>query len=176
MRSGRWDVLMLDEVNNAVHLGLLDIAEVLVLVDELPEGMDLVLTGRDAPQELVDRADIVSEVVEVKHPHQQGQTGKKGIEWELWILRRRYNMKRIILILVILAALVYWQWPTIAGWWEGWQADRAAQELLDQGAVQEDGTVTVDDELDPELNAIQNELDGVSLDARAELDALEQEQ
>ncbi|HXK36632.1 MAG TPA: cob(I)yrinic acid a,c-diamide adenosyltransferase [Candidatus Paceibacterota bacterium] len=81
MRSGRWDILILDEVHNAVQLGLLELAEVLLILDELPEGMDLILTGRDAPQELIDRADIVSEVVEVKHPYQQGQTGKKGIEW-----------------------------------------------------------------------------------------------
>ncbi|HXV26878.1 MAG TPA: cob(I)yrinic acid a,c-diamide adenosyltransferase [Candidatus Paceibacterota bacterium] len=81
MRSGRWDMLILDEVNNAVHLGLIPLSAVLSLVDELPAGMDVILTGRDARQELMDRADIVSEVREVKHPYQDGETGKKGIEW-----------------------------------------------------------------------------------------------
>jgi cob(I)alamin adenosyltransferase len=47
----------------------------------VPDGVDLVLTGRDAHPELVARADIVSEVREVKHPYQQGQKGEKGIEW-----------------------------------------------------------------------------------------------
>ena len=81
MLSGKWDTLILDEVNNAIHLDLLDIADVVALVRALPEGMDLVLTGRDARQELSDLADIVSEVQEVKHPYQQGQKGKKGMEW-----------------------------------------------------------------------------------------------
>lgn len=81
MLSGRWDVLILDEVNNAIALDLLPLDDVLTLIDRLPDGMDLVLTGRDARAELVERADIVSEVLEVKHPYQKGETGKKGIEW-----------------------------------------------------------------------------------------------
>ena len=81
MRSGRWDMLILDEINNAIHLGLLDVAEVLAVTGELPEGMDLILTGRDAPAEFIELADIVSDVREVKHPYQEGQKGKKGIEW-----------------------------------------------------------------------------------------------
>ena len=81
MLSGRWDMLILDEVNNAIALELLDNADVLELVHALPNTMDLVLTGRDAPQALIDSADIVSEVREIKHPYQQGQQGKKGIEW-----------------------------------------------------------------------------------------------
>jgi cob(I)alamin adenosyltransferase len=81
MRSGRWDMLILDEVNNAIHLDLLPLDAVLSLVRELPAGMDLVLTGRDARPELVELADIVSEVHEVKHPYQSGTKGKKGIEW-----------------------------------------------------------------------------------------------
>lgn len=81
MLSGRWDMLILDEVNNAIALDLLPLDDILALIDRMPDGMDLVLTGRDARQELIDRADIVSEVQEVKHPYQQGQKGKKGIEW-----------------------------------------------------------------------------------------------
>lgn len=81
MLSGSWNMLILDEVNNAVELGLLEASDVLALMNELPEGMDLVLTGRGAPQEFIDRADLVSEVVEVKHPYQQGVQAKKGIEY-----------------------------------------------------------------------------------------------
>jgi cob(I)alamin adenosyltransferase len=81
MLSGRWDMVILDEVNNAVHLGLLSVGDVVAVIDSLPAGMDLILTGRDAPEEFVERADIVSEVNEIKHPYQSGQKGKKGIEW-----------------------------------------------------------------------------------------------
>lgn len=81
MLSRKWDMLILDEVNNAIHLGLLSVDDVTAVIDGLPDGMDLILTGRDAPQELVARADIVSEVHEIKHPYQQGKKGKKGIEW-----------------------------------------------------------------------------------------------
>lgn len=81
MHSGTWDMLILDEVNNAVHLELIALSDVLALVDELPERMDMILTGRDARQELIERADIVSEVREIKHPYQDGEDGQKGIEW-----------------------------------------------------------------------------------------------
>jgi len=81
MMAGRWDMLILDEVNNAIHLDLLPLESVLALVRALPEGMDLVLTGRDARPELTELADIVSEIGEVKHPYQQGTKGRKGVEW-----------------------------------------------------------------------------------------------
>lgn len=81
MRSGRWDMLILDEINNAVHLDLVALSDVVDVVRQLPKGMDLILTGRDARRELVELADIVSDVKEVKHPYQQGTKGKKGIEW-----------------------------------------------------------------------------------------------
>jgi cob(I)alamin adenosyltransferase len=81
LHSGKWHMLILDEISNAVHLGLLPVAQVLSMVDELPVHMDLILTGRDAPAEFIERADIVSEVKEVKHPYNKGQKGKRGIEW-----------------------------------------------------------------------------------------------
>ncbi len=81
MLGGAWDMLILDEVNNAIQLGLLALADVVDLVDRLPDGMDLVLTGRDARDELKERADIVSEVQEIKHNYNTGQKGRKGIEW-----------------------------------------------------------------------------------------------
>ncbi|MEK7600713.1 MAG: cob(I)yrinic acid a,c-diamide adenosyltransferase [Patescibacteria group bacterium] len=81
MESGAWGMLILDEVHNALALGLLKLSAVESLVDALPQGMDLMLTGRDAPQSLVDRADIVSEIKEIKHPYQEGKKGVKGVEW-----------------------------------------------------------------------------------------------
>ena len=81
MGSGNWDMLILDEVHNAIHLGLLTVEEVMPLIDQLPEGKDLILTGRDARQEFINRADIVSEVKEIKHIFNKGTKGKKGLEW-----------------------------------------------------------------------------------------------
>lgn len=81
MLSGKWDMLILDEVSNAVHLELIVLSDVLTFIDDLPEGMDLILTGRDARPELTERADIVSEVHDVKHPYHEGEDGQKGIEW-----------------------------------------------------------------------------------------------
>ncbi len=81
MRSGRWDMLVLDEVNNAIHLGLLEEEDVAAFAASLPEGMDLIMTGRDARQSLIDMADIVSDIREVKHPFSEGTEGTKGIEW-----------------------------------------------------------------------------------------------
>ncbi|MEK7194919.1 MAG: cob(I)yrinic acid a,c-diamide adenosyltransferase [Patescibacteria group bacterium] len=81
MLSGNWNLLILDEVHNAIQLGLLTVEEVMPMVDGLPESMDLILTGRDARQEFIDRADIVSEVKEIKHIYNTGVKGKKGVEW-----------------------------------------------------------------------------------------------
>ncbi len=81
MLSGKWNMLILDEIHNAIALNLVSVADIHKLIDDLPQGMDLVLTGRDALPELMDRADIVSEVREVKHLYNTGQKGKKGIEW-----------------------------------------------------------------------------------------------
>ena len=79
--TGHWSMLILDEVNNAVHLGLIPLGDLLSFMDDVPAGMDLIVTGRDARREVIDRADIVSEVRELKHPYQEGESGTKGIEW-----------------------------------------------------------------------------------------------
>ncbi|MEK9208889.1 MAG: cob(I)yrinic acid a,c-diamide adenosyltransferase, partial [Patescibacteria group bacterium] len=72
---------ILDEINNAIHLGLLSVVDVLEMMRDMPAGMDIILTGRDAPAQFLELADIVSEISEVKHPYQQGVDGEKGIEW-----------------------------------------------------------------------------------------------
>ena len=81
MLSGNWELLILDEINNAIQLGLVPVEDVLALCDLLPDGMDLMLTGRNAMPQIIERADLVSEVVEIKHPYQEGKNGEKGIEW-----------------------------------------------------------------------------------------------
>ena len=81
MLSGRYDVLILDEVNVAVHLGLLDVSEVTALVRERPENVHLILSGRYAREEVIRLANLVSEVRNVKHPYDQGIEAEKGIDY-----------------------------------------------------------------------------------------------
>ena len=67
MCSGKYDVIMLDEINIAVYLGLLNTGEILNMIKIKPAGVELVLTGRYAKDEIIAAADLVSEIVEVKH-------------------------------------------------------------------------------------------------------------
>ena len=80
MLSGKYDIIVLDEVNVALWFGLLTEDAVLSLIDERPPLVELVLTGRRAPQSLVVRADLVTEMKEVKHYYQDGVVARKGIE------------------------------------------------------------------------------------------------
>lgn len=80
METGSWDVIILDEINVAVHFDLIPLQDVLSLLDRKPEGLEMVLTGRRAPQELIDRADLVTEMREVKHYYHSGVPARRGIE------------------------------------------------------------------------------------------------
>ncbi len=79
--SGTWDLIVLDEINYAVKFGLLDAQEILELIKIRPPQMHLVFTGRDAPIELIDAADLVTEMKLVKHPFKQGIKAQAGIEF-----------------------------------------------------------------------------------------------
>jgi len=79
--SGRYDMVILDEINVAVHLGLIDEGDALRLLEEKPPGVHLVLTGRDAPASFVERADLVTEMREVKHHYHEGVKAQVGIEF-----------------------------------------------------------------------------------------------
>jgi len=78
--SGQYDIVVLDEVNVTVWFGLLTVKEVLAVLDERPAHVEIILTGRRAPQELIERADLVTEMREIKHYYQQGVPARKGIE------------------------------------------------------------------------------------------------
>jgi cob(I)alamin adenosyltransferase len=80
MLSGEFDIVVLDEVNVSIWFGLLSTEEVLAFLDRRPERVEIVLTGRRAPQELIERADLVTEMREVKHYYQQGVPARNGIE------------------------------------------------------------------------------------------------
>ena len=79
--SGSYRLVILDEINNAVHTGLLAVAEVIDLLADKPDHVDLILTGRDAAPEILERADLVTEMRDIKHPFQQGILAKKGIDY-----------------------------------------------------------------------------------------------
>lgn len=80
--SGHWDMIILDEVNNAIHLGLISIDKTMKCIDDmLPHIEHLICTGRDCLPELVAKADLVTEMREIKHPFEDGITGKKGLEY-----------------------------------------------------------------------------------------------
>jgi cob(I)alamin adenosyltransferase len=81
MESGEYDLLILDEVNNALSTGLLPLEQVLEFLDAKPADFNIVLTGRGAPPALIDRADLVTEMREVKHPYQRGILAQKGIDF-----------------------------------------------------------------------------------------------
>lgn len=77
----KYDLIILDEINVALAYGLLNLPDVLGLVKAKSPQLELVLTGRWAPQELIEVADLVTEMREVKHPHQRGIKARKGIEY-----------------------------------------------------------------------------------------------
>lgn len=75
------DMVILDELNVAIDYGLIAIDDVLELLRERPPGIEIIITGRYAPKEIIDIADLVSNIEEVKHPYQKGIIGRKGVEW-----------------------------------------------------------------------------------------------
>ena len=80
MLSHKYNIIILDEINVAIHFKLLTIAQVMDFISSKPENIELILTGRRAPQELIDRADLVTEMREIKHYYQQSVSVRDGIE------------------------------------------------------------------------------------------------
>ena len=79
--SEKYNVIILDEINYAINLGLIDVHEIIKIIQEKPSNLDLVLTGRDAKEEIVGLADLVTEMKEIKHPFKSGIKAKKGIDF-----------------------------------------------------------------------------------------------
>ncbi len=80
--TGNWNLLILDEINNALQLGLLMKEDVLEFIEETKDKIEhLILTGRDALPELIERADLVTEMRDIKHPYTKGIKGKRGLEY-----------------------------------------------------------------------------------------------
>ncbi len=81
LTSGDYDIVFLDEVLYALRQNLVDLPDVLDLVAQRPAPVHLILTGRGAPQELIEVADLVTEMCEIKHPYKVGIKAQKGIEF-----------------------------------------------------------------------------------------------
>ena len=80
--SDAWDMIILDEVNNAVSLGLISAISVLDFLQATSHKLQaIILTGREAPQEFIDRADLVTEMREVKHQYNEGKKARRGLEY-----------------------------------------------------------------------------------------------
>jgi cob(I)alamin adenosyltransferase len=80
IKSGQYDIVILDEANIAVHFKLLSVEDLLALINEKPDSVELVFTGRKADPKLIEKADLVTEMREVKHYYSEGVLAREGIE------------------------------------------------------------------------------------------------
>lgn len=81
VKSGDYDIVILDEINIALKLKLIETEKVVELIENKPKHVELVLTGRYAPEKIVEIADLVTEMKEIKHPFNKGHEARKGIEY-----------------------------------------------------------------------------------------------
>lgn len=81
IKSGKYDMVILDEINVALDFKLIKLKDVVELIKNKPSGLDIILTGRYAPKEIIRIADTVSEVMEVKHHYNKGIKDRAGIEY-----------------------------------------------------------------------------------------------
>jgi cob(I)alamin adenosyltransferase len=79
--GGQYDLVILDEINYVISYKMLDAGTVVEALKKKPEMLHVILTGRNAPPAIVEMADLVTEMREVKHPYQKGISGQKGIEY-----------------------------------------------------------------------------------------------
>lgn len=79
--SGEWDIVILDEIVNAVWFELIPEREVIELLERKPSHVEVVLTGRNASRVLIEKADLVTEMVSQKHPFEKGIMARQGIEY-----------------------------------------------------------------------------------------------
>jgi cob(I)alamin adenosyltransferase len=80
IENKEYDIVILDEINMAIDYGLIPLADLLNLLDTKPVEVELILTGREAKPEILERADLVTEMVERKHYYKKGIRARKGIE------------------------------------------------------------------------------------------------
>jgi cob(I)alamin adenosyltransferase len=81
IQSGKYDLVILDEINVASAWKLIDVKDVLALISDKPPSVEVILTGRYADQRIIDKADLVTNMDEIKHPYRKGLEARKGIEY-----------------------------------------------------------------------------------------------
>lgn len=81
VESSEYDIVILDEINVALHLKLIKLKDVAEMIKKKPGNVEIVLTGRNAPREIIELADLVTELKEVKHPFSKGHPAREGIEY-----------------------------------------------------------------------------------------------
>jgi cob(I)alamin adenosyltransferase len=81
IKSNEYDVVILDEINVALDYKLININDVLTLIKDKPQKVELILTGRYASEELIAHADLVTEMLDIKHPYKNGMKCRKGIDY-----------------------------------------------------------------------------------------------
>ena len=78
---GTFDIIILDEINYAIKLGVVKLEDVIKIVKNRPKNVSLILTGNHAREEIISLADLVTEMKEIKHPYKKGIKAKKGIDF-----------------------------------------------------------------------------------------------
>ena len=81
MLSGTYDLVVLDEINIAIDYGLIELDEVIKLINDKPQNVELILTGRNTDTRLVQMADLVTEMLMIKHPYARGIKARRGIDY-----------------------------------------------------------------------------------------------
>jgi cob(I)alamin adenosyltransferase len=81
VKGGEFDLVILDEINNAMGYKLVDTARVLKLISERPAQVEMILTGRRAPREIIDAANLVTEMALIKHPFDDGIEARPGLDY-----------------------------------------------------------------------------------------------
>lgn len=81
LHEGKYDIVVLDELNIALYYKLFSVEEAIEAIDNRAENVEVIITGRYAPKELIDMADLVTEMKEIKHYYNEGIEARKGIEF-----------------------------------------------------------------------------------------------
>jgi len=81
IESGLYNLVILDELTHAINLGFVDLDDVLETLSKRAETLHVIVTGRSAPQKMIDMADLVTEMKLVKHPYREGVAAQRGIEF-----------------------------------------------------------------------------------------------
>ncbi len=81
VKSGNWDIIIMDEVNVAIYYNLLGLNELTDFLDNRGENVEVVLTGRKMPDEVLQRASLITEMKEIRHPYSEGMPARRGVDF-----------------------------------------------------------------------------------------------